>query len=80
MYCNGLDIASVSGFNHLLLPEIGLAGVSSRGNKQGSWRAMNGLLWIAQIILAGVFLFTGFSKLFTYEKLVKLLRADQRAG
>jgi hypothetical protein len=32
---------------------------------------MNGLLWIAQVLLAGVFSFTGFTKLFAYERLVK---------
>lgn len=34
---------------------------------------MNGLLWIAQILLAGVFLVTGATKLFAYENLVKRL-------
>ena len=38
---------------------------------------MNGLLWIAQILLAGVFLFTGASKLFAYDRLVK--RVEERA-
>jgi uncharacterized membrane protein YphA (DoxX/SURF4 family) len=32
---------------------------------------MNGLLWIAQILLAAVFVFTGVSKLLAYEELVK---------
>jgi uncharacterized membrane protein YphA (DoxX/SURF4 family) len=32
---------------------------------------MNTLLWIAQILLAGVFLFRGVSKLLAYEELVK---------
>jgi hypothetical protein len=41
---------------------------------------MNGLLWIAQIILAGVFLFTGFSKLFTYEKLLKVIEGRSKSG
>ncbi len=41
---------------------------------------MNGLLWIAQIILAGVFLFTGASKLLAYEKLVKALEARSKGG
>ena len=36
---------------------------------------MNSLLWIAQIILAGIFLFTAASKLFAYEKLVKVVEA-----
>jgi hypothetical protein len=36
---------------------------------------MTGLLWIAQIVLAGVFLFTGFTKLFAYEKLVKTIES-----
>jgi uncharacterized membrane protein YphA (DoxX/SURF4 family) len=41
---------------------------------------MNGLLWIAQIILAGVFLLTGFSKLFTYEKLLKVIEGRSKSG
>lgn len=30
-------------------------------------------MWIAQLILAGVFLFTGFSKLLAYKKLTKVV-------
>lgn len=41
---------------------------------------MNTLLWIAQIILAGTFLFTGFSKIIAYEKLVKVVETRSRAG
>jgi uncharacterized membrane protein YphA (DoxX/SURF4 family) len=36
---------------------------------------MNHLLWIAQVILAGIFLFTGFTKIFAYEKLVRAVEA-----
>jgi len=39
---------------------------------------MTALLWIAQILLAGVFLFTGATKLFTYERLVKRLEARSK--
>ena len=41
---------------------------------------MNTLLWIAQIILAGVFLFTGFSKIFAYGQVVKVVEAKSKAG
>jgi uncharacterized membrane protein YphA (DoxX/SURF4 family) len=41
---------------------------------------MNTLLWIAQIILAGVFLFAGFSKIFAYEHVVKVVEARSKAG
>jgi hypothetical protein len=41
---------------------------------------MNGLLWIAQLVLAGVFLFTGATKLFAYEKLVKTLESRSKSG
>jgi len=34
---------------------------------------MNGLLWIAQIVLAATFLFTGVSKLFSYDRLMDVL-------
>jgi len=36
---------------------------------------MNTLLWIVQIIMAGVFLFTGCSKVLAYDKVVKALEA-----
>lgn len=36
---------------------------------------MNALLWIAQILLAGIFLFTGMTKLFAYEKLTRRLES-----
>ncbi|HEY1903612.1 MAG TPA: DoxX family protein [Terracidiphilus sp.] len=41
---------------------------------------MNTLLWMAQIILAGVFLFTGFSKIFAYGQVVKMVEARSKAG
>jgi len=41
---------------------------------------MNSLLWITQIILAGVFLFTGFSKIFAYNHVVKAIEARSKAG
>ena len=41
---------------------------------------MNTLLWIAQIILAGIFLFTGFSKIFAYGQVVKVVEARSKAG
>jgi uncharacterized membrane protein YphA (DoxX/SURF4 family) len=36
---------------------------------------MNSLLWIAQILLAAIFLFTGASKLFAYEFVVDTVEA-----
>jgi len=39
---------------------------------------MNGLLWIAQILLAGIFLFTGVTKLLAYNSLVKTLEKSPR--
>jgi uncharacterized membrane protein YphA (DoxX/SURF4 family) len=41
---------------------------------------MNGLLWIAQILLAGVFLFAGLSKIFAYERKIKWLSAPWSSG
>jgi uncharacterized membrane protein YphA (DoxX/SURF4 family) len=41
---------------------------------------MNGLLWIAQILLAGVFLFTGVSKILAYDELVKAVEAKSKGG
>lgn len=39
---------------------------------------MNHVLWVAQVILAGVFLFTGFTKIFAYEKLVQAVEARSK--
>lgn len=39
---------------------------------------MNGLLWIAQILLAGIFLFTGASKLVAYEKVKGAVEARSK--
>jgi len=39
---------------------------------------MNGLHWTAQVLLACVFMFTGATKLFAYEKLVKTLEGRPR--
>jgi uncharacterized membrane protein YphA (DoxX/SURF4 family) len=36
---------------------------------------MNGLLWIAQILLGGTFLFTGSGKLFAYERVIAKVEA-----
>lgn len=41
---------------------------------------MNTLLWIAQILLAGVFAFTGVSKILSYEELVKAIEARSKGG
>ncbi len=41
---------------------------------------MNTLLWIAQIILAGVFLSVGLSKIFAYQRLVKAVEARSKGG
>jgi hypothetical protein len=39
---------------------------------------MNTLLWIAQVILAGVFLFTGFSKIFAYRRVVRIVEGRSK--
>jgi hypothetical protein len=41
---------------------------------------MNTLLWIAQILLAAIFLFTAAIKLFAYEKLADTVEARMRGG
>jgi uncharacterized membrane protein YphA (DoxX/SURF4 family) len=41
---------------------------------------MNTLLWIAQSLLAGIFLFTGFSKIFAYGQVVRVVQARSKAG
>lgn len=43
-------------------------------------KGMNTLLWIAQIILAGVFIFTGLSKIFAYGQVVKVVEARSKAA
>jgi uncharacterized membrane protein YphA (DoxX/SURF4 family) len=39
---------------------------------------MNGLLWIAQILLAAIFLFTGVSKLLAYERVMGAVEAHSK--
>jgi uncharacterized membrane protein YphA (DoxX/SURF4 family) len=39
---------------------------------------MNELLWIAQILLAGIFLFTGVSKLLAYERVIGAVEARSK--
>jgi hypothetical protein len=41
---------------------------------------MNTLLWIAQVLLAAIFLFTAATKLFAYEKLVDTVEARMKGG
>lgn len=40
---------------------------------------MNGLLWIAQVLLAGTFFFTAVTKLLAYNSLVKTLESRPRS-
>jgi uncharacterized membrane protein YphA (DoxX/SURF4 family) len=41
---------------------------------------MNTLHWVAQIVLGGVFLFAGFSKIFAYGQVVKVVEARSKGG
>ena len=41
---------------------------------------MNTLLWFTQIILGGVFLFTGFSKILAYPQVVRAMSARLKGG
>ena len=41
---------------------------------------MNSLLWIAQIVLAGVFLFAGFSKIFVNGRQTRVLQTASGPG
>jgi len=41
---------------------------------------MNGLIWMGQIALAAVFLFTGFSKVVAYRRLVRTLEARRKTA
>jgi uncharacterized membrane protein YphA (DoxX/SURF4 family) len=41
---------------------------------------MNGLLWVAQVILASVFLVTGTGKLFAYSQLIGLVERRAKGG
>jgi uncharacterized membrane protein YphA (DoxX/SURF4 family) len=50
------------------------------GQARKAGGTMNTLLWIAQILLGGIFLFTGASKLFAYQKLVKTLEGRSKGG
>lgn len=41
---------------------------------------MNELLWIAQIVLAGIFLFTGVGKIVAYRRMINLLQSRWSGG
>jgi hypothetical protein len=41
---------------------------------------MNALLWIAQVLLAAIFLVTASTKLFAYEKLIDTVEARMKGG
>ncbi|MGD0730840.1 MAG: DoxX family protein [Terracidiphilus sp.] len=41
---------------------------------------MNVVLWIAQLILAGVFVFTGASKVLAYDEMVKAIELRSKGG
>jgi uncharacterized membrane protein YphA (DoxX/SURF4 family) len=76
-----LTCTADSRFNLLFLPNLRLfANEKPKGRAWEAGGAMNGLLWIAQILLAGVFLFTGASKLFAYEKTIKTLESRSKGG
>jgi uncharacterized membrane protein YphA (DoxX/SURF4 family) len=47
---------------------------------KGRGGTMNVLLWIAQILLAAAFVFTGISKILAYEELVKEVEAKSKGG
>jgi hypothetical protein len=81
MYRIGLDRRYASGVQSVV-PEETPAVCNEEPGKQAreAGGAMNGLLWIAQILLAGVFLFTGVTKLFAFERLVKTLVGRSKGG
>jgi uncharacterized membrane protein YphA (DoxX/SURF4 family) len=41
---------------------------------------MNTLLWIVQLLMAGVFIFTGAGKLLAYDQLIKAVEARSKGG
>jgi hypothetical protein len=41
---------------------------------------MNALIWSGQIALAAVFLFTGFSKIFAYRKLIRTIETRRKTA
>ena len=48
----------------------------SRGaNRRGGWKDESALNWIAQLLLAGVFLFDGFRRVFSFRRKAKPLVA-----
>jgi uncharacterized membrane protein YphA (DoxX/SURF4 family) len=64
--------------NRLLAQLAALGAGRSAAKYAGARKAMNSLHWVAQILLAAVFLFTGATKVFSYEKLVKTLEARDK--
>lgn len=41
---------------------------------------MNTLLWIVQLLMAGVFIFAGIGKLLAYDELIKAVEARSKGG
>ena len=58
----------------MLAPKAERFASKSQGASKGAGR-MNTLLWIAQILLAAIFLVTGVSKLLAYEKVMEKVQA-----
>ena len=69
---------AIPGFNRLLMHWPYYDAQSLRKAMQEARRAMNGLLWFAQVLLAAIFLFTGGSKLLAYEKLMGKVEARSK--
>jgi uncharacterized membrane protein YphA (DoxX/SURF4 family) len=42
--------------------------------------AMNTFLWIVQLLMAGVFIFTGAGKVLAYDQLIKAVEARSKGG
>jgi uncharacterized membrane protein YphA (DoxX/SURF4 family) len=79
MYHDALDSTRISGVQSISAAGGAAIGdETSAGTGKGTGRAMNGLLWIAQILLAGIFLFTGAGKLFAYQRVLQRVQARSK--
>jgi hypothetical protein len=80
--CHGQLDSNLDSALHSVVPVEAKAVCTKRldDEKMVTGRVMNGLLWIAQLVLASVFLVTGHTKLFAYERLVKTLAGRSKSG
>jgi uncharacterized membrane protein YphA (DoxX/SURF4 family) len=73
-----LTSTNVSDSNHVLLPTVSAVHELTAIHSEEAGKTMNTVLWIVQLIMAGVFIFTGASKVLAYDQLRKVVEARSK--